>query len=261
MEFLKNLDLQTYTTLIYFWGGLGIVSALSILFTGMLPISSRVYNQKLAWMGSVDKKIGWIIMETPILISVLYFYLSGSNSLNASAVMVAAFVFHYGYRALIYPHRIKVTGKTMPVSMVLMTMIFYTINGYLIGQYFGSLREYSPSWLLDRRFIVGLALFIFGFVINLKSDNILINLRAPGESGYKIPSGGLFRYVSCPNYFGEIVEWVGFALMTWSLPGTVYAIWVCLTLFATGIGTHKWYLLYFKETYPKNRKAVVPFLI
>lgn len=261
LEALHNVDLQTYTRFIYFWGGLGIVSSLLIHYTDMLPISSRTEDDRLSVLGMIDKKLGWIIMETPILLSVLYFYLSGSNPLNASVVMIAAFVLHYAHRALIYPHRIRVQGKKMPVSMVLMTMFFYSINGYLIGHYFGSLREYPISWLSDPRFVVGAALFVLGFIINVRSDTLLINLRAPGESDYKIPRGDLFRYVSCPNYFGEIVEWIGFALMCWSLPGTVYALWVCLALFATGLGTHRWYTRYFHDSYPSERKAVIPFLI
>jgi 3-oxo-5-alpha-steroid 4-dehydrogenase 1 len=141
------------------------------------------------------------------------------------------------------------------------TMTFYIINGYLVGHYFGSLRAYSWQWLSDPRFIMGAILFVTGFIINVRSDNILINLRAPGETAYKIPEGGLFKYISCPNYFGEIIEWTGFALMCWSLPSLVYSGWVCLTLFFTGLQTHRWYLETFKELYPEERKAVIPGVI
>jgi protein-S-isoprenylcysteine O-methyltransferase Ste14 len=199
-------------------------------------------------------------MEVPILIAVIGFYIAGSDTINVSAVIVGAFVFHYANRALIYPHRIKVEGKTLPVSMVLTTMLFYTINGYLLGYYFGALRSYSVEWLLDPRFIIGMGLFVFGFIVNVKSDSLLINLRRPGESGYKIPQGGLFRYVSCPNYFGEIVEWVGFAIMSWSLPGVMYALWVSLALLSTGHSTHRWYREQFGQDYPPERKAVIPYV-
>lgn len=261
MDYLSNLDLDTYTHFIMYWGALGILSSLALYFSKTLPISSRIEDKTMNFLGSIDKKLGWIIMETPILIAVIYFYWTGKNSINASSVIVGAFVFHYIHRALIFPHRLKVKGKTIPVSMVLTTMIFYTINGYLVGHYFGSLKEYSLDWLQDPRFIIGMTLFVAGFIINVSSDNILINLRKPGESGYKIPEGGLFKFVSCPNFFGEIVEWIGFAIMSWSLPGLVYAAWVALTLFSTGLGTHRWYLDNFGEDYPKERKAVIPGLI
>ena len=60
------------------------------------------------------------------------------------------------------------------------------------------------SWL-------GLFLFLLGMGINVHSDSVLRGLRAPGETGYRIPHGGLFSHVSAPNYFGETLEWCGFA--------------------------------------------------
>ena len=117
------------------------------------------------------------------------------------------------------------------------------------------------EWLFDPRFVVGSTLFVCGFAINVRSDNALINLRRPGETDYKIPRGGLFEYVSCPNFFGVIVQWIGFAIMSWSLPGLVYATWVSLTLFFTGLGTHRWYVERFGAAYPRDRKAVLPYLI
>lgn len=252
------LDIDLFTLFVIIWGILGIVSAVPLFFTGAMPISGRNRNRPFAKLGTINKKTGWIVMELPILIAVIGFYLAGSQGLNLSALMVAAFVIHYSNRALIYPHRIKADGKTMPVIMVLSTMAFYTVNGFMIGHYFGSIRVYPPGWLFDSRFIIGAAMFVTGFLINLHSDNILIHLRKPGETGYKIPEGGLFRFVSCPHYFGEVIEWIGFALMTWSLPGLVYAIWVILPLLAQGISAHRWYLKKFGDQYPKKRKAIIP---
>ena len=58
----------------------------------------------------------------------------------------------------------------------------------------------SDDWLFDPRFIFGTGVFIFGMAMNIHSDYILINLRKPGETGYKIPRGGMFNYVSSANY-------------------------------------------------------------
>jgi hypothetical protein len=190
MDFLTRLDLQTFNRFLFAWGALGILSSLGIYLSRQLPLSSRLEDQKAARLGSIDKKLGWIIMETPILIAVSIFYLTGRNPLNVSVLIVGAFVIHYVHRALIFPHRIRVQGKRMPVTTVMASMVFYTINGYLIGYYFGSLRSYPTDWLWDPRFVIGTALFIAGFVINVRSDSILIQLRAPGESGYEIPRGG-----------------------------------------------------------------------
>ena len=96
--------------------------------------------------------------------------------------------------------------------------------------------------------------------INHRSDTILINLRKPGETGYKIPKGFLFNKISCPNHFGEIVEWIGFAILSWSLPGLVFVIWTMANLVPRSLNHHKWYKDNFRE-YPKDRKAVIPFVV
>lgn len=148
----------------------------------------------------------------------------------------------------------------MGVLIMLSSMVFYAINGFLIGHYFGAIADYPQGWLSDPRFAAGSLLFAAGFVINFASDSILINLRRPGETGYKVPRGGLFEYVTCANYLGECVEWTGFAIMSWCPVGVVYAVWVNATLIAQSRIVHKWYLQKF-EDYPKNRTAIIPWLL
>lgn len=258
---LQTLDIDSYNTFLMWWIGGCLLSALTLQLSKELPMSNRIENKNMRKLGSIDKKTGWVVMEIPILLVVGYFFLQGQNELNVSAIMVAFFMMHYFNRAIIYPQRIKVKGKTMPVASMLSSMAFYMVNGYLVGHYFGHLKEYPIEWLYDPRFIIGASMFLIGFAINIHSDNILINLRKPGESGYKIPYGGCYKYVSCPNYMGECIEWIGFAIMTWSLTGVAYAAWVVLPLFIQARGAHQWYLDKFKDKYPKDRKAIIPFLI
>lgn len=95
--------------------------------------------------------------------------------------------------------------------------------------------------------------------INLRSDNILIGLRAPGESGYRIPHGFLFRYVSSPNLLGEIIEWAGFAIMAWNLPALSFLVWTYANLVPRARNHHQWYLRTFPD-YPRERKVVFPWV-
>ncbi|KAI1240691.1 hypothetical protein IHE44_0009128 [Lamprotornis superbus] len=92
-----------------------------------------------------------------------------------------------------------------------------------LGYYLIYCAEYPNDWCTDIRFTSGLLLFLLGMGINIHSDLLLRQLRKPGEVTYKIPQGGLFTYVSGANYFGEIVEWFGFAIATWSLPAFAFA--------------------------------------
>ena len=124
-----------------------------------------------------------------------------------------------------------------------------------------SVRQVPSQVGPDLFLFAGLAIWGFGFVFEVVADNQKSRFRADEANRNNFISTGLWAWSRHPNYFGEIVEWVGFALMCWSLPGTVYALWVCLALFATGLGTHRWYTRYFHDSYPSNRKALIPFLI
>ena len=120
--------------------------------------------------------------------------------------------------------------------------------------------DYTPSWLADPRFLAGVALFLAGYALNLSADRTLRGLRAPGETGYKIPQGGAYRWVSCPNYLGEILEWLGWALATWSLAGLAFAVYTIANLAPRAMANHRWYRDRFPD-YPPQRRALIPFVL
>jgi len=150
----------------------------------------------------------------------------------------------------------------MPVLIMLSAVFFNLINAGLNGYWLGfTAPPYSENWMTDPRFIIGGIIFIFGFITNQATDKKLISLRKGGKKGYFIPRGGLFNYISCPNFFGEIIEWSGFAIMAWNLPALSFAVWTAANLIPRALDHHKWYKSHFREEYPKNRKAVIPFII
>ncbi len=76
---------------------------------------------------------------------------------------------------------------------------------------------------------------------------------------YRIPRGGLFTYVSCANYFGELVQWGGWALATWSYAALLWWLFALSTFIPRARATHAWYHERFPE-YPSERKALIPFV-
>jgi len=71
----------------------------------------------------------------------------------------------------------------------------------------------------------------------------------------------MFRYVTSANYFGEIVEWIGFAILTWSLSGAVFAIWTFANLVPRANTIYHKYLGMFGDEVKKRRlKRVIPFI-
>jgi len=218
-------------------------------------------HTRKGWGYLIDNKLGWMIYESPAPILVALFFFTGdAPKSNAVWIMFSLFMLHYINRTLIFPLRIRTKGKKVPMGIVISAFLFNLINGSIIGYYLGYVQHYSESWMNDPRFIIGLLLFVLGMRINWQSDNILINLREPNETGYKIPYGGMFRYVSCPNHMGEIIEWMGYAIMLWALPGVSFAIWTAANLIPRTLDHHNWYKEKFKD-YPRERKAVIPGLL
>ena len=151
-------------------------------------------------------------------------------------------------------------NNTSEISLsVLSSAIFFNaINGFINGYYLGNLATYSNIYIYKLNFIFGLFILIIGVIINIKSDNILITIKNK-DCRYKIPKGFLYKYISCPNYFGEIIEWFGFALMTLSFPALIFFIWTISNLVPREIATHRWYKNKFDD-YPTEKKIIFPFI-
>ena len=145
----------------------------------------------------------------------------------------------------------------MPLIIVGSAIFFNCINAGLNGYFLAYFESYAQNSFYHWNFIIGIILFISGFLINQKSDHILINLREKGDTDYKIPKGFLFKFISCPNLFGELVQWTGFAIMAWNLPAVSFLIWTGANLIPRAAGHHKWYKNHFTD-YPKNRKIMIP---
>uniref|UniRef100_A0A8D0TXZ1 3-oxo-5alpha-steroid 4-dehydrogenase (NADP(+)) n=1 Tax=Sus scrofa TaxID=9823 RepID=A0A8D0TXZ1_PIG len=160
--------------------------------------------------------------------------------------------------ALVFPFLIR-GGKPMPLYPFILAFLFCTYNGYLQSRYLSQYAVYADDWVTDPRFLAGFALWFIGMLINIHSDHVLRNLRKPGETGYKIPRGGLFEYVTAANYLGEVVEWCGYALASWSIQGSAFALFTFCVLCTRAQQHHQWYHEKF-EDYPKFRKIMIPFL-
>jgi protein-S-isoprenylcysteine O-methyltransferase Ste14 len=216
-------------------------------------------HTRKGWGATLPNNLGWIIMESPSAILFATLFIFGSAPKNITAIIfLLLWEAHYLHRAFIYPLTISDPAKRMPILITLMGFFFNTFNSYTNARWLFSFSGgYSIKWLLDPRFIVGVSIFIAGFIINRWADQVLRGLRKPGELDYKIPKGGLYRWLSCPNYFGEIIEWFGWALATWSLAGLGFAVWTFANLAPRAVEHHKWYHAKFKE-YPVKRKALIP---
>ncbi|EGD77467.1 hypothetical protein PTSG_08562 [Salpingoeca rosetta] len=209
----------------------------------------------------INGKVAWMIQESPCLLvpAALYFLYPNEACVSSTAnrILLSLFVGHYIHRTLIFPTFLK--GKPTRLMMMLMAFVFCIFNGYLQAAWLTRVHVYDEAWLIDPRFIVGLLVFFTGMAINMHSDYTLIGLRKGSDKGYKIPRGGMFEFVSGANFFGEILEWTGFAIASWSFPALCFAAFTFSNTAPRGYQHHQWYLSKF-EDYPKSRRAVIPFI-
>lgn len=252
------------------------VSALGS-FLGCLFVTSAPYGkhaeggpQLLQFGPLLPAKACWVLMECPTLVlTAVLVWVGPSDCLRSrpsNLIILGLFVLHYIQRSLIYPFRIR-GGAPMPTFIFTSALTFCAWNGYLqvrdlthLSCQSEELFSQSDVRLWNPAFYFGVALFLAGFSANLHSDAILRNLRKPGETGYKIPRGGLFEYVSGANFAAEIFEWLGFAIAAGTPTAWCFAVFTFSNIAPRAHAHHQWYLKKFKDDYPANRKAVIPFI-
>jgi 3-oxo-5-alpha-steroid 4-dehydrogenase 1 len=255
-------------TAFYIYLAVMIVMAIAVFVT--LHFVEAGYGMLLnpKWGKTISNKIAWFCMELPIFVSMLILWACSDKRFEiVPLIFLILFQIHYFERVFIFPFLLK--GKSqMPVSVVIMGVSFNILNAMMQGYwiFYEAYRinpdAYQPSWLSSPQFIAGLSLFIAGFIINLHSDHIIRNLRKDeNDTKHYLPAGGVFNYVTSANYFGEIIEWLGFAILTWSISGFVFFLWTCANLIPRAAAIHKRYKKEFTdEMQGKKLKRVFPFI-
>lgn len=256
-----NLELTYW---LYIW----IAVALILLPAQLLITAPYGRHSRASWGPMINNRWAWICMESVALFGFWAALVFLAEPLSYMAwLAIAMWSVHYINRALIYPWRIHTGHKRMPVVVMLFAVLFNSVNSLVNGVFIGS-GQMEPAVqslvtgadTLQVRPLTGLLVFVLGFCINLRADNVLLALRSSGDEGYSIPRGGLFERVSCPNFLGEIIEWVGFAIFCWSLPALAFAVWTAANLVPRALAHHRWYRETFVE-YPMQRKALIPALL
>ncbi len=182
------------------------------------------------WGPSVTARLGWLLMESPAPVVFAVVYATGARRLDpAPLAFLLMWEIHYVHRAFVYPLRIGRRATRMPGGVVLMAIGFNVLNGFLNARWVSSVEVYAPGWLAGPRFAIGAALFVAGLALNGKSD-------------------------------GEIVEWAGWAVATWSLAGLAFAVYTTANLAPRALAHHAWYRARFPD-YPRRRRALIPLIL
>ena len=246
--------LNLYNIILIPWLILAIISFF-LLFKITAPYG-KFSNKKFGFL--IDYKLGWFIQEIISPLFLFYFFIIGNGEKSIIHwFLILIWIIHYINRSIIFPLRINISSK-IPISVICSAIFFNIVNGFINGFHLGNLATFSNDYIFSFNFIFGLLLFLIGALININADNVLIKIKKQSK-GYQIPKGKLYNLISCPNYLGEMMEWIGFAFMCWSLPSLLFAIWTIANLFPRALSQHKWYKE--KFDYPINRKAIIPYII
>ena len=214
------------------------------------------------WGIAINNKVAWLCMEMPVFILMTVLCLFSTRMIPFSEVAVVPLIIflffqsHYARRSFVFPFLLKGKSK-MPVTVMLMGVLFNLCNAFMQGGWlFYKSPEcmYSIQWLWTPQFIIGSVIFFGGMALNIQSDKIIQNLRKSGDTKHYLPSKGFFKYVTGAHYFGEVIEWIGFAILTWSLPGAVFALWTIANLVPRANAIYNKYKEIFGEETIKEKK-------
>jgi len=223
------------------------------------------------WGPVISNRIAWVIEEAPAFLLMLFYTLryafSGENYGNCNPVLyilAGFYLLHYFQRSFIFPFLLKGSSK-MPLAIMFLSVIWNLINGYVQGYWLFHLapmyKPYGAQWFSSWQFLLGLSIFIIGWIINMHSDYVIRHLRQPGDSNHYLPKGGLYNYVTSANYLGEITEWLGWAILTWSWAGALFFLLTCSNLVPRANSIYYRYMEEFpKEFDRKKLKRIIPFI-
>ena len=254
------MNYETYQIMLYVLSFLAVIVFIALYFVkagyGMFRTRS--------WGWSVPNKVGWVLMEAPSFVAMgLWAWKAGVEAYTPQVIFVGLFMLHYFQRSFVFPLLMKGRSR-MPVAIMAMGIVFNVLNGLMQA---GGIFWYAPegyaegwTWLMRPLSIIGLVLFFVGMGVNLHSDHVIRHLRKPGDNRHYLPGKGMYRYVTSANYFGELVEWTGFALLTASPAAWVFVWWTAANLVPRADAIHKHYREEFGNEAVGRRKRIIPYI-
>jgi 3-oxo-5-alpha-steroid 4-dehydrogenase 1 len=253
-----NIDISTYHHVLWAMAFMGLFVFVTLYFVD--AGYGKFRSNK--WGYSINNKLGWVLMECPALIPIAYTIVALTPSALAILFM-SLYALHYVYRSFIFPALLKGNSK-MPLAITAMGATFNFTNSTLLcasvvafpKESYTDICSYAGNW----NFWLGIVLFFMGMYTHMKADHTIRNLRKPGDTNHYLPKGGLFDYVTSANYFGELLEWTGFAILLCNPAAWMFVWWTAANLVPRAHAINKKYRAEFGNEQVGKRKRVIPFI-
>jgi hypothetical protein len=254
-----------------------LITFLSLAFVIFLTTSLKAYygrytqeglQTNMIWRVVIPGLIDWVGHCTSIFAVIYCIYqLPQHERENLSVpriILLVLFSIHYINRSFIHAWLVRKNCKPIPLLTMLLGSGFCLINGLNIARYLSfasvSVHLSDHNYIYSPRFIIGILIWCIGFIGNISHDRYLVYLKNQ-QKGYQIPRWGLFHVVSGANFLFEIIEWFGFWIVAQG--------WACFSFFWVSLCAisprayhhHQWYLQKFGDSYPKHRRAIIPFVV
>jgi len=137
---------------------------------------------------------------------------------------------------------------------------YWIVFGILVGYELFS-QDFEKHSINIFRTGIFIVLFLYSEINNYKSHLILREIKLNHKGQRAIPYGNMFDYVSSSHYFWELCSWLSFSLLTNLNFAYLFTILSFLSMGVLSYKKHLSYLEYFKDKYPRNRKAFIPFIL
>ncbi|CAB3400353.1 unnamed protein product [Caenorhabditis bovis] len=235
--------------MVFLGGILGIVSI-------MMPLPYGRYAPNVWW--SISPNVAWVLQGLPSVLVPLYYCFESDTDLGL--IFNVIFVYHYLKRIFSYAAQLN-SGHYVPIPVFLISTYFSYYNSMLQASYNAMFQPNMEMLPFSRWFTLvgGVCLVVVGHLITMNAECYLLDLRKRDNTAYYIPRSALFETISCPNYLGEIIEWTGYAIATQSVPAAAFAIFTIFLLVPRAYTHHDFYVTKFRS-YPKDRKALIPYI-
>jgi len=224
------------------WTGRAMLGygALAAFFVGNAIMEltgiTQIRYSKFRRGNGISTRLGTLIFDgIAVLFAIGYAMMRAATATPIQWIMSILFVIHFGKRCLeaLFVH--KYSGPIDVFSVVQIT------GFYCLAVWLGLFTTASVTETPDMITWIGLGTFAAGTVINGYHHWLLAKLRARGSTEYVLPRGGLFDVIVCPHYLGELLAWLGIALVSRQLAMYIWFVGETAYLLIRSRNTLKWY--------------------